>query len=80
MNALLKSLIMLIIYWQLKATSACCLVSKKLVHDSIVLRRKAVSEFLSTIRGINKKNIDIITFDNGQHSTASEPYFFDMAY
>jgi len=30
---------------KLKATTACRLVSKKLVHDNIVSRRKAVSEF-----------------------------------
>jgi len=65
---------------KLKVTTACRLVSKKLVCENIVLQRKAVSEFLSTIRGINKKNIGINTFDDGQHTTASEPYFFDTAY
>ena len=65
---------------KIQSMTACRLVAKKLVRDSLTLRKKAVAQFLSTVRAINRQVIDINTFDNGQHTAASEPFFFDTAY
>jgi len=61
-------------------TTACRLAAKKLVRDSIALRKNSVAQFLSTIRGINRQVIDINTFEDGTHTSSSEPFFYDTAY
>ena len=60
--------------------TACRIISKKLVHDNIVVRRKSVSELLKTIRNIDQQSINDDSFEKGLHTVSSEPYYHDTSY
>ena len=60
--------------------TACRIISKKLVHDNIVVRRKCVGELLKTIRNIGQQSINDNSFEEGLHTASSEPYYHDTSY
>ena len=53
--------------------TACRIISKKLVYDNIVVRRKFVGELLRTIRNIGQQSINDDSFEEGLHTVSSEP-------
>ena len=60
--------------------SACRIVAKKVVQDNLVLRRKLVGELLKTVRLIGQQTFNEEAFEEGLHTTSSEPYFRDTSY
>ena len=60
--------------------AACRIVSKKMVRDTLALRKKSVGEFLKTIRAISQQSFSVDAFEDGSHSVSSEPYFRDTSY
>ena len=65
-----------------KEKTACCLVSKKMVHDALSTRKDNVGIFFKkSARKINA--IQLETEDEllqGCHTISSEPYFYDTGY
>ena len=61
-------------------TTASQLIGKRLVHESLALRRQMVGEFLQTKRTIQQHLVDNSSFENGVHTKSSEPYFAEVAY
>ena len=61
-------------------TTACQLIGKRLVHESLALRRQMVGEFLQTKRTIRQHSVDNNSFEYGVHDKSSEPYFAEVAY
>ena len=60
-------------------TTACQLIGRRLVHESLALRRQMVGEFLQTKRTI-QHSVDNSSFEYGVHTKSSEPYFAEVAY
>ena len=60
--------------------TACQLIGKRLVHESLALRRQMVGEFLQTKRTIQQHSVDNSSFECGVHTKSSEPYFAEVAY
>jgi len=64
-----------------KEKKACRLVSKKMIHDALSVRKPHVGNLLKTLRKFNA--IQIVSEDDllqGLHTSSSEPYFYDTDY
>ena len=48
--------------------TACRLISKRLVHDNLTLRKQMVGEFIQTIRSIQQQSVEDTTFEDGLHT------------
>ena len=56
-------------------SATCKLVAKRLVHENLSVRKKAVGELLKAIRNIREQPLDDSMFEQGLHSKSSEPFY-----
>ena len=56
------------------------LVGKRLVHENLSIRKKAVGKLLKAIRKIREQPVDDSIFEQGSHTKSSEPFFAEAAY
>ena len=56
------------------------LVGKRLVHENLSIRKKAVGKLLKAIRKIREQPVDDSIFEQGSHTKSSEPFFTETAY
>lgn len=61
-------------------SATCKLVAKRLVHENLSVRKKAVGELLKAIRNIREQPLDDSMFEQGLHSKSSEPFYAETAY
>ena len=56
------------------------LVGKRLVHENLSIRKKAMDKLLKAIRKIREQPVDDSIFEQGSHTKSSEPFFAETAY
>ena len=56
---------------------ACRIVAKKIVRNSLALRRKLVGELLKVVRSVGQHTFSEEMFEEGSHTVSSEPYFWE---
>ena len=64
-----------------KERTACRLLSKKMIHDALSIRKKHVGILLKSLRKI--KSIQLVSEDDflkGVHTVSSKPFFYDTGY
>ena len=59
---------------------ACRIVAKKIVRNSLALRRKLVGELLKVVRSVGQHTFSEEMFEEGSHTVSSEPYFWETSY
>ena len=56
------------------------LVGKRLAHENLSIRKKAVGKLLKAIRKIREQPVDDSIFEQGSHTKSSEPFFAEIVY
>ena len=56
------------------------LVGKRLVHENLSKREKAVGKLLKALRKIREQPVDDSIFEQGSHTKSSEPFFAETVY
>jgi len=57
--------------------TVCHLLARKLVHESLSLRKNMMGELMKTMRSIGQQCTDDDTFEEGSHTVSSDSYFQD---
>ena len=64
-----------------KERTACRLLSKKMIHDALLIRKKHVGILLKSLQRINAIQLaSEYDFLEGVHTVSSEPFFYDTGY
>ena len=56
------------------------LVDKRLIHENLSIRKKAVGKLLKAIRKFREQPVDDSIFEQGSHTKSSGPFFAETAY